>query len=224
MSLKRYCNLLILLVALTSVTLANVDFVIRKIPTTKKIVALTIDDGPSMLYTPQLLEILANKKASATFFLVGKNVEKYPELALSITDNNHSLGNHGYEHLHHQTFSHQKLLTSIAKSQVVFYESVGFLPKYFRPPFGKLTDSQLKVFNYHFKHIVRWSIDPRDWDKKKSNRSIIKHVKKNIKPGSVIVLHENERLLKLLPKLIKQIHKMGYKCVNLDELVLQAGK
>ena len=222
MSLKHFFSVGILLLISSSYIVGELGFVIRSIPTTKKIVALTIDDGPSMKYTPQILEILAQKQVHATFFLIGKNVEKYPELAQSITDNNHSLGNHGYEHLHHESFSHKQLLKSIARSQVVFYESVDFLPKYFRPPFGRLTDSQLSVFDMHFKHVVRWSIDPRDWDKSKSNRSIIRHIKKEVKPGSIIILHQNERLLKLLPKIIKSLRKMGYECVSLDELILQA--
>lgn len=224
MNLKHWCKFFLVYFCFSGIIIADVGFVIRKVPTTKKLVALTIDDGPSMKYTPQILEVLAQKKATATFFLIAKNVETYPELAQSITANNHSLGNHGYEHRHLQEFSHKKLLKSIAKSQVVFYEAVGFLPKYFRPPFGKLTDAQLNVFNYHFQHVVRWSIDPRDWDKKKSNRAIIKHVKKELKPGSVIVLHENKRLIKLLPKLIKAIKKKGYECVSLDELLIDHSK
>tara|TARA_A100001015_G_C15029424_1_gene732322 strand:- start:582 stop:1256 length:675 start_codon:yes stop_codon:yes gene_type:complete len=220
MNLKTYCkaSCFFLLILCTKIS-AEVDFVIRKVATQQKIVAITIDDGPSMKYTPQILEVLAEKKTKATFFLIAKNVEKFPELALSITDNNHSLGNHGYEHIYIKDYSSKELLKSIAKSQLVFYNSVGFLPKYFRPPFGKFTDNQLEIFNYHFKHIVRWSIDPRDWDKNKSNRSIIKHVKKELKPGYIIVLHENERLHKVLPKLIKEITKKGYKCVSLDELI-----
>ena len=71
----------------------------------------------------------------------------------------------------------------------------------------------------HFQHLIRWSIDPQDCNKKKSNRHIIKHIIKNIEPGSIIILHETDRTIKILPSLIRKIKKKGYTCIDLETLI-----
>ena len=218
MSLKRWFSVFVFCIA-SSLFAEPLPFVIRSVPVTEKVVALTIDDGPSLSVTPKVLSVLDNYNVKATFFLVGKQVVQHSNIAVSIYDKGHVIGNHGYEHIRIESLDSKSVLKSIAKSQVIFYETLGLFPQFFRPPFGRLKDSQLQVFDTHFKHVVRWSIDPQAWNKSNSNREVIRHVISALKPGRIIVLHENKRLPSLLPGLIKAIRKQGYRCVGLDTLI-----
>ena len=76
-----------------------------------------------------------------------------------------------------------------------------------------------RLFKHHFKHILKWNIDPEDWRKNKSDKKIISDILKHLKPGGIIVLHDNQKTAQFLPKLIKKIRSKGYSCLSLDELL-----
>ena len=87
------------------------------------------------------------------------------------------------------------------------------------PAYSRVGQGQDDILGIHFQHLIRWSIDPQDWNKKNSSRNIIKHIMNNVNKGSIIILHETPKTLRLLPKLLKQLHKKNYTCVDLDRLV-----
>ena len=197
----------------------SLPFEIRKIPIEKPYVALTFDDGPTKKLTPQILNILAENNITATFFLQAKHVEDLDYIALQIYAAGHTIGNHGYKHDLVTKKSPKELIQMIAKSQKIFYELYSFLPKFYRPAYSHVNPGQIDLLKMHFQHLIRWSIDPQDWNKKKSNRHIIKHIIKNIEPGSIIILHETDRTIKILPSLIRKIKKKGYTCIDLETLI-----
>jgi len=203
---------------LCSVSFANLPFVIRSVETEHAVVALTFDDGPTK-YTDDILEILDNYEAKATFFLIGSRLKRYASYAKQLVAKGHSVGNHSYDHTHINAMSKEDLIKSIAKSQLAFHEYVGVLPSFYRPPYGNVTEVQEKILSKHFSHLIRWGIDPRDWDRNKSDDAIIEHILAKVTAGSIIVLHEKKRTVRLLPQLLEALHQRGFTMVSLDAAI-----
>ncbi len=197
---------------------ASDPFVIRSVNTTQPVVALTFDDGPSR-YTDDILDILKVHQSKASFFLIGSKLRRYQGYVKRIQVEEHAIGNHSYNHHHITVQSLDELLKNIAKSQLVFNDVLGRLPIYFRPPYGEVSLEQETLLKKHFSYLVRWSIDPKDWDKKQDSSAILNHILMALKPGAIIVLHERKQTVKLLPELIVAIQQKGYQLVSLDTLL-----
>ena len=200
------------------VCFANSDFVIRSVQTVEPVVALTFDDGPTR-YTDDILAVLEEYQVTATFFLIGSQLKRYSDYVTRLIPEGHSVGNHSYDHRHISVQSEADLLKNIAKTQLLFHDLLGILPIYYRPPYGDVNSKQELLLQKHFSYLVRWSIDPKDWDQKQSNKDIIDHITTRLKPGAIIVLHERKRTVRLLAELIEAIHLQGYQVVSLDELI-----
>ena len=200
------------------------EFVINTIQTEKKEIVLTIDDGPHPTTTPKILAILKKQNVNATFFLVASKVKQYPHLAKKIITEGHSIGNHTYLHDKISTISNEELLNDIALSQIIFYENINQLPIYFRPPYGKLSQQNIQFLKSHFKHVVKWSIDPQEWRKEKSSKEVTSHVLDHLKPGRIILLHESKKTIQLLPRLIRKIKKVGYSFTDIKKKKLFTSK
>ncbi|MBH38070.1 hypothetical protein CL658_03460 [bacterium] len=196
---------------------ADTAFVIRSVDTDKRVVALTFDDGPTR-YTDDILDILTLYNAKATFFLIGSQLKRYPNYVQRIKVDGHSIGNHSYDHRHVMVQSEADLLKNIARSQLLFYDVLSMLPIYYRPPYGEITPAQEAILKKHFSYLIRWGIDPKDWDRKRSKDDIVTHIVTSLKPGVIIVLHERKQTVKFLPELILAIQQKGYQLVSLDYL------
>lgn len=157
---------------------------------------LTFDDGPNPEVTPLLLELLREHRVRATFFLLGKNAEKYPELVKLIQEENHTIGFHCYEHINSQKLNRVSLLKNFK------------LPKnfpataLFRPPYGKLKFWQYNFLKYKFP-LIGWTIMPGDFDQKISIQKQLNRLLK-AKPGDIVVLHELPLTLELLTAYFQQ--------------------
>ena len=197
---------------------ASDTFIIRSVNTTQPVVALTFDDGPGR-YTDDILDILKVHQSKASFFLIGSKLRRYQDYVKRIENEEHAIGNHSYNHHHITVQSHAELLKNIAKSQLIFNDILGRLPIYFRPPYGEVSLEQENLLKKHFSYLVRWSIDPKDWDKKQDSSAIVNHILMALKPGVIIVLHERKQTVKLLPELIVAIQQKGYQLVSLDSLL-----
>ncbi len=197
---------------------ADLEFVIRSVKTQEPVVSLTFDDGPTR-YTDDILAVLEDYQVKATFFLIGSQLNRYSSYVKRLIPEGHSVGNHSYDHRHISAQSEADLLKNIAKTQLLFHDLLGILPLYYRPPYGDVNSKQELLLQKHFSYLVRWSIDPKDWDQKQSNKDIIDHITTRLKPGAIIVLHERKRTVRLLAELIEAIHLHGYQVVSLDELI-----
>ncbi|MDR0948824.1 MAG: polysaccharide deacetylase family protein, partial [Lachnospiraceae bacterium] len=125
-----------------------------------KKVAITFDDGPHPVYTKQLLDGLEKSGAKATFFLMGQNVELYPELVERMSEDGHLVGNHTYSHLGLTSTNHDEFMDEISATNELIEEIIGTVPQYLRPPYGtwdKSLEDDLNMFP------VLWTIDPLDW-------------------------------------------------------------
>ncbi len=169
---------------------------------------LTFDDGPIPELTPWVLDTLKHYNISATFFCVGENLLKYPEIAQRITNEGHLIGNHTFNHLKGWKSKNDAYLNNIEKCNSLS-ES-----KLFRPPYGRLKISQYKKLKDNYK-IVFWDVLTHDYDKNISKEKCLKNSIKYTRNGSIIVFHDNKKAeLKLkyaLPAYIEHFLKLNYK-------------
>lgn len=170
----------------------------------EKAVYLTFDDGPDPDLTPWVLDFLKEKHLPATFFCVGENVKKYPEIYARILAEGHTVGNH--------TMKHEKGVKTDLKSYLESIESAKEYidSKLFRPPYGRMTLSQTREVKKHYR-IIMWSWLSFDYDKNIPVEKILRKAKNQIAPGDILVLHDNaktkERLKILLPEIVKIVGK-----------------
>ena len=174
-----------------------------------KNIALTFDDGPDAIFTPKIIELLHYHNIKATFFLLGKNIAKNPEIVKELIKQNHEIGNHSYSHKTLIFKSPKYIRKEIEKTDQILSTSGLEKTKLFRPPYGRFCIPLLLVLRKMKKKMILWNIGPKDFKAKNSNE-IIARIEKKLKPGSIIVLHEKtgektlEALKILIPKLLEQ--------------------
>lgn len=187
-------------------------------------VFLTFDDGPNEPYTSRILDILKEFEAKATFFVCGKNVEYFPEVAQRILNEGHAIGNHAYSHSRILTFT-GLLRQEIERTTEIIYKTTGVRTNFFRPPWGVVAPwikSYLKANNYK---LILWDINSYDWAK--APAPVIEEiVLRKIKPDSIILLHDGKNAMLhsnrsqtvlALSSLIKNIKQRGFICKNINE-------
>ncbi|MDM5248068.1 polysaccharide deacetylase family protein [Lysinibacillus sp. G4S2] len=192
------------------------------IKTDEKVIALTFDDGPHKKYTPDVLDILSKYNAKATFFIVGENAEKNPELALRVYEEGHELAIHTYTHPLRTNVS--KLMKEIKQSHATIFGITGSSPVLFRPVKGQYTDAMIDAIVKEGYKVVMWSwhLDTFDW-KNPGEKRIVNTVLKGAKPGSVVLFHDGggnrEQTVRALKKILPELEKQGYKFVTISELL-----
>lgn len=186
-------------------------------PTNKKIVYLTFDDGPTSEITDWTLEILKSYNAKATFFCIGENIKKNPELFKQIQIEGHSVGNHTHNHLNGWYFSTEDYMKNVDFCENVIIENsieTTNKPKLFRPPYGKLKRKQKNLLTQKGYKIIMWDILSADFDTTISPEKCAENVLKNIQKGSVIIFHDSVKASKnlkyALPKTLEYLKKNGY--------------
>lgn len=177
------------------------------IKTTMKEVFLTFDDGPIPEVTPWVLETLKQYDAKATFFCVGDNVKKHPDIYRMIVDQGHKVGNHTMNHLNGWTNFNKTYFENIEKCNALIHSNL------FRPPYGKIKPSQISHLKNDYR-IIMWDVLTKDYDASVTGEYCFEKVKKNCKPGSIIVFHDSikaeKRLRKALPKSLEYLKQEGY--------------
>jgi len=173
----------------------------------EKKVFLTFDDGPSTNVTDSILTILEQEKVRATFFCIGKNVKKNPELADKILTLGHSIGNHSMTHVNGWRTRKNSYLRNINEASEYINSNL------FRPPFGRFNLYSLDQILKKYK-LVMWDVLSGDFDEKIEEKAVINNVIKNVANGSIIVFHDNnkskEKTLSVLIKTIKKLKEKGF--------------
>ena len=176
-------------------------------------VYLTFDDGPTPGITEWILATLRRYNAKATFFVLGKNVEAYPSLYQKIIDAGHKVGNHTYSHQKGVRMSLERYLEDIEFASDTVQSNL------FRPPYARVTPSQLRAVAKHYK-IVMWSIISRDYNRKITRERCLQGVIPHIKAGEIILFHDSEKsfanMSYALPKTLEHIEKLGLKCKAIE--------
>ena len=182
------------------------------IKTNNKTLFLTFDDGPTPNVTEWVLDILAKYNAKATFFCVGKNVEKYPELYKRIVHEGHSVGNHTYSHIKGWKVSVEDYIYNIERA-ANFINS-----KLFRPPYGEITIPKAKALKKLGYKIIMWDVVAIDWNPTISTKKTASNVLKNTASGSIVVFHDSikaEKNMKFaLSETLKHFSEKGYEFRN----------
>lgn len=190
-------------------TMADVNEIEKK-------VAITFDDGPNPDYTEMLLAGLKERGVSATFFLLGKEVERYPEIVEDIYGDGHLIGTHSYEHVNLNNLCDSAAVEQVDKTNQAIHELTGEYPEYIRPPFGSWKCN----LDYETKMIeVLWDVDPLDW--KTDNSDVIaKRVVDKVQENDIILLHDaSESSVVAAFKIIDELQKEGYTFVTVDEIL-----
>jgi peptidoglycan/xylan/chitin deacetylase (PgdA/CDA1 family) len=156
-------------------------------------VCLTFDDGPNPPYTRQIVEMLNEYGAAATFFMVGKNMERNPDLVEFVFSSGNEIGEHGYIHVHPWKCDPVTSYRDLSRNARFFANTViADTQVQFRPPFGKLTLSTLLYLIIKGRSIAFWNIDPHDYAQTGAD-AIISDVKRAVRSGSVILLHDGRK-------------------------------
>ena len=186
---------------------------IWKVETDDKDLYLTFDDGPTKGVTEWTLDLLKEFDAKATFFCIGKNVEKQPEIFERIKQEGHAVGNHTYDHIKGWTSRNFDYMKSVMKCDDLVQSPL------FRPPYGKIKKNQIKGLKERFK-IVMWDVLSEDYNPSLSADSCFNKVEKHVGKGSIIVFHDSKKAYKnlqvLLPKVLRYYKNQGYSFKSLE--------
>ena len=154
-----------------------------------KAIALTIDDGPSPIYTPQVLQILEKYRVTASFSMVGENVTYYPEIAREVADAGHAIVNHTWNHADLALLSAAQTRSEIASATDAIHTAVGKTPRMFRAPYGAWSRAALEYCASENLTPLDWSVDPRDWSLP-GVREIVSNIMANTRTGAIILEHD----------------------------------
>lgn len=175
---------------------------------------LTFDDGPIPELTPAILDILLTYNARATFFCVGENVEKHPEIFKRVLDEGHAVGNHTHRHLNGWKTGAIDYVRDVEACQLAI-KNAGGESGLMRPPYGRITRKQLGVLKKQYR-IIMWDVLSGDFDQRLSASDCLSNTLKHVKEGSIVVFHDNikatERVLGALPLFLDEVKKRQWKC------------
>lgn len=177
------------------------------IPNDNNEIYLTFDDGPDPEVTPWVLDLLAKYDAKATFFCLGRNVERYPEIFKRILCEGHAVGNHSYSHLDGWRTGKKRYVRDIERAAKLIQSSL------FRPPYGRIRPLQIKALKEKYQ-IVMWDFMSGDFVKRETKGNCLKNIEKFCRSGSIVVFHDTasaqRHLTSVLPHVIDGFVKKDY--------------
>lgn len=153
-------------------------------------VALTFDDGPHPKLTPQLLDILKKENVPATFFMLGEQVEKFPDIAKMVADQGYEIGNHSYTHSKFTKLGRDEIRKEINDTQEIIERATGRHPVLFRAPYGAVNSTVKDELLKADLELTGWAIDPEDWKRGKTSDGIADFIVKHASAGDIILLHD----------------------------------
>lgn len=189
-------------------------------PVHEKIIYLTFDDGPIPDVTEFVLQQLAEYRAKATFFCVGENIYRYPEIARQVADQGHRLANHTYNHLRGWETKTEAYVQNIAlcQNQLDLVQPVSQALKLFRPPHGRIRKDQFNKIKFHYQ-VIMWDVLTYDFDCTLSPKDCLHHSIKQTVAGSVVVLHDSVKARRnmeyVLPRFLHHFTNLGYRFESL---------
>ncbi|WP_378181703.1 polysaccharide deacetylase family protein [Aquimarina sp. SS2-1] len=175
---------------------------------------LTFDDGPIPEVTEFVLDQLKRFRAKATFFCIGENIEKHPDIFKKIIAANHSIGNHTMNHLKARKNDLSTYIKNTLDCEKKIAEHLTTENKLFRPPYGQLSKSKLTELRNLGYQIILWDVLSKDWDNKVSPEECFRNVTNNTKKGSIIIFHDSIKAFRnlkyTLPKVLEYFTEKGY--------------
>lgn len=200
---------------------------VTQVPIRQKVVALTFDDGPNPPYTNQIVDYLCEEHVPATFFVVGKAVEKYPAIVRKEELCGDAVGNHSWDHAHLVLESRGHLVSELKMTDTAIYRATGRHTNLFRPPFGARDFMVIQEAHRLGYEVIMWSVPlPRDWQNPPPT-VIANRVMAKVKDGGIIVLHDGNRgkpgdrknTVAATRLIVRALQQQGYKLVTVPELI-----
>lgn len=192
---------------------------IWSIPNKEKAVYLTFDDGPTPEITEWVLAELKKHEAKATFFCIGNNIEKHPNIFSKILQEGHAIGNHTFNHLNGWKTDKTAYVQNALQCEKAI-EAFSYRSKLFRPPYGKIKPSQAKALRDKGYQVIMWDVLSADFDQQISPEQCLENVLKNVSSGSIIVFHDSvkayENLKYVLPKTLSFLAQNKYKSLKIS--------
>ncbi len=183
-----------------------------------KKVALSFDDGPNPEYTELLLDGLKERGVKASFFVLGSEVEQYPQIVRRASEEGHLIGVHAYKHVNLRQLSDEKALEQVRRTNEAIYQATGQYASYIRPPYGcwkENLDGEVQMVE------VLWDIDPRDWATTSSDL-VVQRVLREVEENSIILLHDaSASSVRSAFRIIDTLQKEGYMFVTVEDLLLE---
>ncbi|MFB0828485.1 polysaccharide deacetylase family protein [Brevibacillus laterosporus] len=194
------------------------------LPTEKKAIALTFDDGPNETYTPQILELLQKYGVKSTFFTVGNRIKKNPKLTKQMVQQHHELANHTFTHPDLRRLSKQRLKIELESAQSMIQTTTGVVPTLFRPPGGSYNEKIVAAAKEMGYLVVMWSWhqDTKDWTNP-GVQKIVNKVLKNVRNGDIILFHDHggdrQQTVDALKIILPELKKRGFEMITVSELI-----
>ena len=189
------------------------------VPNSENKVYLTFDDGPTPEITQWTLNQLKNYNSKATFFCIGDNIRKYPEVFKEVVKDGHSIGNHTFNHLNGWKTNTQDYIENAKLFEKEYYKRSNENCQLFRPPYGKIKPSQSKILRRMGYKIIMWDVLSVDFDITITPEQCLENVLQNVKSGSIIVFHDSVKafanLEYALPRTLEFLKQKGFVCAEL---------
>ena len=196
---------------------------ITEVSTSQKAVAITFDDGPNPIYTPQVLEIFAKAEGKATFFMIGEQMEKNPELVKEAAEQGHEIGNHTYTHPKLTELTPADCLAEIERTEQMIRELTGKKPVTFRPPYLDYNHETISVVESKgYSMIGALNLEAQDWEQPGVDH-ILAASKKSVKNGSILIFHDGygdrSQTIQAVRELVSDLKSQGYQLLTVSELL-----
>nr|WP_307470824.1 polysaccharide deacetylase family protein [Cytobacillus purgationiresistens] len=193
----------------------------------KKVISITFDDGPDPIYTPEILDLLAQYNAKATFFVSGNKAEEHPDILKRIAKEGHEIGNHTYNHIYNASISEKTLSAELDSTNNLIEKVTGYRPVLYRPVGGLYNDSIINTAVKKDYLVIMWSWhqDPMDWSNPGSKK-IVNHVISNVRPGDIVLLHDSggdrTQTISALKSILEHLKKHQYTVVTVSDLIVHS--
>lgn len=188
-------------------------------------ICLTFDDGPDPLYTPQILQVLADYNVKATFFVLGEAAERYPYLVEQMHKAGHSIGNHTYSHQHPWMISSERAKQEVTQANAAIKNITGIAPRWFRPPFGRLRTAMRMQAHAEQMVTVLWSHSIIDWGMFGTKAGIARRLD-NVESGDIVLMHDGRPqhnhpgiTARCLPQFLRSLADKSLTTCNLDSII-----
>lgn len=196
---------------------------INEVPTSQRAVAITFDDGPNPVYTPQVLEIFSEAKGKATFFMIGEQMKEHPDVVKQVCDKGHEIGNHTFTHPKLSELSVQDCLKEIDEMEKLIEEMAGRKPVVFRPPYLDYNQDTVSLLqNKGYPMIGALNLEAQDWEQP-GVEHILGKSREAVKNGSILIFHDGygdrSQTIEAVRMLVYELTSQGYQLVTVSELL-----
>jgi peptidoglycan-N-acetylglucosamine deacetylase len=196
---------------------------INEIPTAQRAVAITFDDGPNPVYTPQVLEIFSEAQGKATFFMIGEQMRNYPEVVKQVAAGGHEVGNHTYTHPKLSQLNTAECLEEIEQTEKVIEELTGRKPVIFRPPYLDYNQETVSLIQKkRYPMIGALNLEAQDWEQP-GVKHILGKSREAVKNGSILIFHDGygdrSQTIEAVRILVPELTSQGYQLVTVSELL-----